>query len=178
MPFYKPDQEEQFSINESTRLVDILRSSSFRTWLGSMFCSIYQDGCEDILDYDDLLQPSLNYFVLIRDADRCEQTSYDISHQNYFATLNCNSVRINLVNSDKLAGKIQCTYASKFGWGFNMKTINNVAYTIWTAPENNNRMTVYRTPEGEEIDNSSYVSYDTNFKLDELINAILEDIKN
>ena len=168
-------KEEQYSSNEPMSLVDILRLKSFRTWLGSMFCSIYQDDCEDVLDYDNLLQPSLNYFVLIREGDKSEKASYQISDQNYFASLNCNSVRINLFNSDKLAGKIECTSKSKVGWGFKIKTNNNIVYAIWTAPNNNNRMTVYRIPEGEEIDNSKYVSYDTNFKLDELINAILKD---
>ena len=189
MSFNKPDQEQKYTITEPMFVVDILRSPPFRKWLESIFCSIYEEGCERTLEYNDVLKPGVNYFVLSRKGDENEERSYSLSYEFYLATLNCNSVRINLFNSDKLTGKIECIHENKYEWGIKIKTSNNIIFDIWTAPYNNNRITVYRTHNNikcgnpmtvkqPSLDNSSYTSYATNFELDELIKAILEDSKN
>ena len=49
MTFYKPDQQQKYTITEPTFVIDILRSPPFRTWLESIFCSIYEEGCEIII---------------------------------------------------------------------------------------------------------------------------------
>jgi hypothetical protein len=142
--------------------------------MGSIFCSIYQADKEEPLEYNDLLNPDGTYFALIREGDKNEKASYGVSYANYLSTLNCNSVRINLFNSDKLTNKIECLSAPKDAWGFKIKTSNNITIDIWTAPHNNNKMTVYTRRKEVTMDNSSCISYDNNFKIDPIINAILE----
>ena len=99
MSFHKPDQEQKYTITEPMLVVDILRSPPFRKWLGSIFCSIYEEGCERTLEYNDVLKPGVNYFVLSREGDENEKHSYSISYENYLASLELAKLYLTYLNN-------------------------------------------------------------------------------